>query len=169
MYFVFQIPRKEVESHLQTTMTLHLDLTSKIFKETTSKLEEKVNKLQLKQVELDQERTTLKMQVRELTTTNASLNAKIIAQGKHVTELKGECSKYVWKMTGFSAILKDAKDGVKKEIYTRKSIRNWKTGLQIIDLCTTRWRPDKEEQVPFGIPGCDERKFRRHIALAFSQ
>lgn len=140
MYFVFQIPRKEVESHLQTTMRLHLDLTCKILKETTSKLEEKVNALQLKQVELDEERTTLKMQVQELTTANASLNAKIIAQEKHLTELKGEFSKYVWKMTGFSAILKDAKDGVKKAIYSSSFVTG-KQGYKL-SICV---QPDGDQ------------------------
>ena len=116
MYFVFQIPRKEVEFHLQTTMRLHLDLTCKIFKETTSKLEEKVNALQLKQEELDEERTTLKMQVQELKSANYSLDAKITAQEKDLSELKSQSFKFVWKITGWSNILEDAIEGENEEI-----------------------------------------------------
>ena len=51
--FIFQIQRREVESHLQTAMRLHLDLacvrlsdTQKKFEETTKKLEKKVNALE---------------------------------------------------------------------------------------------------------------------------
>ncbi|KAJ7357521.1 hypothetical protein OS493_025038, partial [Desmophyllum pertusum] len=35
-----EIQRKDVESHLQSTMRIHLDLACTTFKETTGKLEE---------------------------------------------------------------------------------------------------------------------------------
>ena len=51
--FILQIQRREVESHLQAAMRLHLDLacvklsdTQKKFEETTKKLEKKVNALE---------------------------------------------------------------------------------------------------------------------------
>ena len=51
--FILQIQRREVESHLQAAMRLHLDLacvklsdTQKKFEETTKKLEERVNALE---------------------------------------------------------------------------------------------------------------------------
>ena len=98
-------------------MRLHLDLALKAFRETTGKLEEKLDQLQLKQGESDQERTALKTQVQELTAANASLSARVAAQEKDVSRLKSESSTFVWKVKDFDKILQQAKNGSKKEVY----------------------------------------------------
>jgi len=96
-------------------MQRHLDLASTTFKETTGKLEEKMNALELKQEELDQERITLREQVKELTAANVALDAKVAAQEKEASELKSESSGFVWKIGGFTEVLQQAmKDGNKK-------------------------------------------------------
>jgi len=110
-----KIQRKKVQSHLQSKMQRHLDLASTTFKETTGKLEEKMNALELKQEELDQERITLREQVKELTAANVALDAKVAAQEKEASELKSESSGFVWKIGGFTEVLQQAmKDGNKK-------------------------------------------------------
>lgn len=114
-----KIQRKEVEAHLQSTVQLHLDLTCTTFKETTGKLEEKMNALQLKQEELDKERTTLREQVKELTAKTVALDAKVAAQEKEVSVLKSESSKFVWKINGFNEILERAIDGIEEKIYSK--------------------------------------------------
>jgi len=113
-----KIQRKEVETHLQSTMQLHLDLACTTFKETTGKLEEKMNALQLKQEELDKERITLREQVKELTAKNVALDAKMAAQEKEVSVLRSESSKFVWRINGFSEILRRAISGTEREIYS---------------------------------------------------
>ena len=82
--YIFQIQRREVESHLQAAMTLHLDLacvklsdTQKKFEETTKKLEKRVNALE-----------------------------------KHIHYSEEKCeSSFTWRMDGFSEILRKAKSG----------------------------------------------------------
>ena len=108
--------RKEVQLHLQTAMRIHFENACRVFKETNSKLEEKVSALELKQAEIDQEKSTLQKQVQELKSANAVLEAKVIAQEKNVSELMN--GKFVWKIIGFSIILKNAKSGSGKEIYS---------------------------------------------------
>ena len=111
-------------------MQLHLDLACTTFKETTGKLEEKVNALQLKQEELDKERITLKEQVTELTAKNVALDAKVAAQEKEVSVLRSESSKFVWKINGFNEILQRAMDGTEHEIYS-KPFFTGKTGYKL--------------------------------------
>jgi len=125
-----KIQRKEVEAHLQSTMQLHLDLACTTFKETTGKLEEKVNALQLKQEELDQERIILREQVKELTAANVALDAKVAAQEKEVSVLRSESSTFVWKINGFSEILQRAINGTEDEIYS-KPFFTGKTGYKM--------------------------------------
>ena len=157
--------RKEVQLHLQTAMRIHFEKACRVFKETNSKLEEKVSALELKQAEIDQEKSTLQKQVRELKSANAVLEAKVTAQEKNVSELKS--GKFAWKIMNFSVILKNCQEWVwERDI--QFSIRNWKTGLQIFDLFTTRWRSFKKKHLRFCIPTCYERWFRRHTAVAFS-
>ena len=108
--------RKEVQLHLQTAMRIHFENACRVFKETNYKLEEKVSALELKQAEIDQEKSTLQKQVRELKSANAVLEAKVTAQEKNVSELKS--GKFAWKIMNFSVILKNAKSGSGKEIYS---------------------------------------------------
>ena len=82
--FILQIQRREVESHLQADMRLHLDLacvklsdTQKKFEETTKKLVERVNALE-----------------------------------KHIHYFEGKCeSSFTWRIDGFSKALRKAKNG----------------------------------------------------------
>ena len=108
--------RKEVQLHLQTAMRIHFENACRVFKEANSKLKEKVSELEMKQAEIDQEKLTLRKQVLELKSANAVLEAKVIAQEKNVSELMN--GKFVWKIIGFSIILKNAKSGSGKEIYS---------------------------------------------------
>ena len=78
--------RKEVQLHLQTAMRIHFENACRVFKETNSKLEEKVSALELKQAEIDQEKSTLQKQVQELKSANAALEAKVTAQEKMLME-----------------------------------------------------------------------------------
>ena len=86
--FIFQIQRREVESHLQAAMRLHLDLacvklsdTQKKFEETTNKLEKKVNALE-----------------------------------KHIHYSEEKCEYFTWRIDGFSEVLKKAKSGEETRI-----------------------------------------------------
>ena len=108
--------RKEVQLHLQTAMRIHFENACRVFKETNSKLEEKVSALELKQAEIDQEKSTLQKQVQELKSANAVLEAKVTAQEKNVSELIS--GKFARKIMNFSVILKNAKSGSGKEIYS---------------------------------------------------
>ena len=108
-------------------MQLHLDLACTTFKETTGKLEEMVNTLQLKQEELDQERVSLRKQVKELTEANIALDAKM---KKEVSDLRSESSTFVWKVNGFSEILQRAIDGTESEIYSNAFFTG-KTGYKL--------------------------------------
>ena len=71
--------------------------------------------LQLRQKELDQERLTLRAQVKELRDGKVALEAKMAAQEKAASELERESSRFVWKISGFTEVLQQAmKDGNKK-------------------------------------------------------
>ena len=81
--FILQIQRREVESHLQAAMRLHLDLacvklsdTQKKFEEATEKLEKKVNALE-----------------------------------KHIHYSEEKCESFTWSIDGFSEVLRKAKSG----------------------------------------------------------
>ena len=82
--YIFQIQRREVESHLQAATTLHLDLacvklsdTQKKFEETTKKLEKRVNALE-----------------------------------KHIHYSEEKCeSSFTWRIDGFNEVLRKAKSG----------------------------------------------------------
>ena len=81
--FLLQIQRREVESHLQAAMRLHLDLacvklsdTQKKFEEITKKLEKKVNALE-----------------------------------KHIHYSEEKCESFTWRIDGFSEVLRKAKSG----------------------------------------------------------
>ena len=81
--FLLQIQRREVESHLQAAMRLHLDLAcvklsdiQKKFEETTKKLEKKVNALE-----------------------------------KHIHYSEEKCESFTWRIDRFSEVLTKAKSG----------------------------------------------------------
>ena len=86
--FILQIQRREVESHLQADMRLHLDLacvklsdTQKKFEETTKKLEKKVNALE-----------------------------------KHIHYSEEKCESFTWRIDGFSEVLRKSKSGEETKI-----------------------------------------------------
>jgi len=133
------IQRADAKSHLQTDMTLHLDLacvklnktedqlrntqeelhrTQEKFEETTRKLEEKF------------EETTRKLQEKfEETTTK--LTEKVIALENKEMQYSGE---HTWKISGFSEILRQAKSGETTSIdsvpfYTGKYGYKFRIGL----------------------------------------
>lgn len=89
-----------------------------------------MNALKLKQEDLDQERITLREQVKELKATNVALGAKVAAQEKEVSVLTNESSKFVWKINGFSKILQRAKDGREKSIFSEPFFTG-KTGYKL--------------------------------------
>ena len=81
--FILQMQRREVESHLQAAMRLHLDLacmklsdSQKKFEETTKKLEKRVNALE-----------------------------------KHLHYFEEKCESFTWRIDGFSEVLRKAKSG----------------------------------------------------------
>ena len=80
--FILQIQRRDVESHLQAAVSLHLDLacvklgdTQKKFEETTKKLVERVN---------------------------------VLEKDMHSNE---RCESFTWRIDGFSEVLRKAKSG----------------------------------------------------------
>ena len=93
-----QIQRKEVEDHLQTSTTLHIELTLKNLKAATEKLD------------------FLQKQVQELTVANSTLRMKVDEQSKTIARLKEESSSFVWRVTGFWEILRQAKNKCSKRI-----------------------------------------------------
>ena len=115
-------------------MSRHLDLACKTFKETTGKLEEKVRALQLRQEELDQERLTLRAQVKELRDGKVALEAKMAAQEKEASERESESSGFfLWKISAFTKVLQQAmKDGNKK-IYSSPFSTGPHHGYKLID------------------------------------
>ena len=102
--FILQIQRREVESHLQADMRLHLDLacvklsdTQKKFEETTKKLEKKVNALE-----------------------------------KHIHYSEEKCESFTWRIDGFSEALRKAKSGEKTFIESPSFYRyGYKCRLEI--------------------------------------
>ena len=102
--FILQIQRREVESHLQAAMRLHLDLacvklsdTQKKFQETTKKLEKKVNALE-----------------------------------KHIHYSEEKCESFTWRIDGFSEVLRKAQNGEKTKIESSSFYRcGYKCKLKI--------------------------------------
>ena len=93
-----QIQRKEVEDHLQTSTTLHMELTLKNLKAATEKLD------------------FLQKQVQELTVANSTLRMKVDEQSKTIARLNEESFSFVWKVTEFWKILRQAKNERNKRI-----------------------------------------------------
>ena len=93
IYFL-NIFNLEVESHLQSTTTLHLDLTCATLKKTTERLEQTA------------------IQVQELKAANSTLSSKVYAQDVEISKLRREYTTFVWKVDGFNKVLEDAKIGI---------------------------------------------------------
>ena len=113
--------KKGVQLHLQTAMRIHFENACRVFKETNSKLEEKVSALELKQAEIDQEKSTLQKQVQELKSANAALEARLTAQENFVGIKK---RKICEEDNEFQRHLKKCQEWVwQRDI--QFSIRNW--------------------------------------------
>ena len=87
-----------MEDHLQISTTLHIQLTLKNLKAATGKLD------------------SLQKQVQELTVANATLRRKVDEQSKTIARLNEESSSFVWRVTGFWEILRQAKNERNKRI-----------------------------------------------------
>ena len=85
--FILQIQRREVESHLQAAMRLHLDLACVKLGDTQKKLEETTKKL----VE------------------------RVDALEKDMHSKEG-CESFTWRIDGFSEVLRKAKSGEEPDI-----------------------------------------------------
>ena len=79
-------------------MTLHIELTLKNLKAATEKLD------------------SLQKQVQELTVANSTLRMKVDEQSKTIARLNEESSSFVWRVTGFWEILRQAKNECNKRI-----------------------------------------------------
>ena len=91
LIYVAQIQRKEVEDHLQTTVTFHLGLAFKNVQDTTEKLD------------------LVQQQVQDLAAANTTLSRKVDEQNKTILRLKSDSLDFVWKVTGFREILSESK------------------------------------------------------------
>ena len=99
MILLLQVQRREVESHLQSAMRLHLDLAClklKNTQEATRKLEEKFNNSQ-----------------REFNETTRKLEEKVKVLENRLIQCPEE---HTWKISGFSEVLRQAQTGRKTKI-----------------------------------------------------
>ena len=85
--FILQIQRREVESHLQAAMRLHLDLACVKLGDTQKKLEE----------------------------TTKTLVERVDALEKDMHSKEG-CESFTWRIDGFSEVLRKAKSGEEPDI-----------------------------------------------------
>ena len=84
--FILQIQRREVESHLQADMRLHLDLACVKLGDTQKKLEETTRKLQ-------------------------KLEKSVSALEKDIHRSDEKFDSFTWRIDGFSEVLRKAKSG----------------------------------------------------------
>ena len=82
--FILQIQRREVESHLQADMRLHLDLACVKLGDTQKKLEETTSKLQ-----------------------KLEKSVSVLEKGIHCSDEKFDS--FTWRIDGFSEVLRKAK------------------------------------------------------------
>ena len=92
-----KVERRDLERHINDHSTAHLSLACK--------------KLVHLHQEFDKEKTNLKKQLEELKKENDSLVLKVSTQEKEMLKTRTESPTYVWKITGFSEILRQAKNG----------------------------------------------------------
>ena len=112
--YILQIHRREVESHLQAAMRLHLDLacvklseTQKKFEETTKRLEERVNALE-EHIHFSEEKCDTQKKFEE---TTKKLEERVNALEEHIHFSEEKCESFAWKIDGFSEVLRKAKSG----------------------------------------------------------
>ena len=86
--FILQIQRREVESHLQASMRLHLDLACVKLGDTQKKFEETTNKLE----------------------------KKVMALEKRIHYFEEKCESFTWRIDSFSEVLRKAKSGEETKI-----------------------------------------------------
>ena len=122
----YQIQRREIDAHLQSTTRLHLALTCTTFKETTEKLD------------------ALQKQVEELKTSNSALNAKIEAQDLEITNVntalseKLDTQKREWTTANF--VLGSKVDAQKREwSYANSALTS------VVEAHKREWRAAKSE------------------------
>ncbi|KAL9954677.1 hypothetical protein ACROYT_G042242 [Oculina patagonica] len=106
-----KLQRNQLEFHLDTAARSHLDLAcvklntnQEEFKETTRKLECKIDALNHK---LDSQ-----------TQLTASLGTKLVTVDRKLLKLKQELPPFVWRIEGFSVMLKQAKRGKETRIWS---------------------------------------------------
>lgn len=111
------MPRNQVESHLQSAYRIHLDLaclklhnTQEEYRETTRKLEEKVETLCRKE---DERMSSLEQQLKEMKKVNDFLVEKVASLGKQISRLNEKAPQLSWRINGIGKILSQAcaKDG----------------------------------------------------------
>ena len=141
---MYQIQRREVDAHLQSTTRLHLALTCTTFKETTERLD------------------ALQKQVEELKTSNSALNAKIEAQDLEITNVntalseKLDTQKREWTTANFA--LGSKVDAQKRELSSANSAlraqvdaqkREWSYAnsslTSVVEAHKREWRAAKSE------------------------
>ena len=140
----YQIQRKEVDDHLQSTTRLHLAFTCSTFQATTEKLD------------------ALQKQVEELKTSNCSLNAKVEAQKQEITDVnialgeKLDIQKREW--TAANSALASKVDAQKRELSSANSAlraqvdaqkREWSNAnsalTSVVEAHKREWRAAKSE------------------------
>lgn len=115
-----QLQKKQLDSHLESAVRLHLDLACvnltptevkvKKFEETTTKLELQIAELQLKLEEKGNAQA-------RLTREQAS---KLQSLDKEISKLKEESQPYMWKIEEFRDLVRDARRSRESE-YTLES------------------------------------------------
>lgn len=89
--------RRDIERHIHDQTVSHLSLACK--------------KIVTLHKEFDKEKTVLRKQLDELKKENDSLLLKVSAQEKEISKTRNFSPTYVWKISGFSEILRQAKHG----------------------------------------------------------
>lgn len=122
------VPREQMSKHLETDCPHTLvscpyhdlgcnvkverrNLETHIHEDTTSHLGFACKKLALLQQEFNKENKTLKKQLDDVKKENENLLLKVSAQEKEMQKSKMETPTFVWKVTGFDDILRQAKHG----------------------------------------------------------
>lgn len=108
----WQILRNQLESHLESASRRHLDLacvklhnTQEEFKETTRKLEEKMDSFCKQQ---NERISGLEQQLKELKKVNDFLVGKVATQGKEISRLNQKPPQLSWKINSIGKILSQA-------------------------------------------------------------
>lgn len=100
LHSVSKVERRDLERHLHDQTTSHLSLACK--------------KLVHLHQEFDQEKTKLRKQIDDLKKENDSLVLKVSSQEKEILKTKIESPAFVWRISGFNEILRQAKHGKNK-------------------------------------------------------